>query len=890
MNEIVLMLAGAVVKTAFKIWVGDSALAENVTADTTDYFRDRVTGALNQRKARRWVEDLEERVLRRLEDYIEVEFRGIADNERAAAIAGVAESITKADLTDKAIFERDLDALRLKRLIQRRDRNATRDLSEQGAEMYDQILREACAYIISLTTSLPEFSANSFIELLRRDTIIIEKIDEVLARLPAAEIKESVTADATVLDNVFATAYKRQIVARLDHLRLFGVDTTVRGYPLTLAYVSLETSRRMDHPAALISEGAKSIESLLKTSSRVFVRGQAGSGKTTLLQWLAVRAARDDFPAGLEEWRGLEPFFIPLRNYVDAQLPDASQFVLHVGRHVADDMPEGWVGRVLAAGRGLILIDGVDELPEDQHERVRQWLHQLTIDYPNCRYVVTSRPGAVPSDWLAHSDIKSTMLAPMSGEAIKGFVRQWYAAVRSEIIDAEEQSLLKGYESDLIHEILTKRQLGNLATTPLLCALICALYRDRHAELPHDKMGIYDAALAMLERRDPERNIRQLGTLGRPERRLILQDLAFWLLRNKLSDAAIDRVEQQIARTSSTLHKVTMTPQEIYRSLLVRSGLLQEPTVGTVGFIHRTFQEYLAAKSAVDGDSIEELLDHALDPQWSQTLVMAAGHATPQQRERIFKALLRPIRGDRTKTRSRGLMALACLETSPRLPSEVLELVKMAASRLLPPRTRADEQVLIAAGDIAIDLLSDIDVFDIEAAAGVLRVLLGTKFEGALPMAKRVVRQVPAVAATPFFVTFWTSFDPVEFAREVLQPNRDIIQALLTALPECADALTSLHGIPHIHCTAPGALPDLQPLAQMQGVESLEISATGVIDLMPFAGRRDLEITVFFPLGSSASYREADGISPRESLAYFHRFIVNQELLGSGSNLEIKLY
>jgi predicted NACHT family NTPase len=47
-----------------------------------------------------------------------------------------------------------------------------------------------------------------------------------------------------------------------------------------------------------------------------------------------------------------------------------------------------------------------------------------------------------------------------------------------------------------------------------------------------------------------------------------------------------------------------------------RSGLLREPAAGRVDFVHRTFQEYLAAKAAVDNDEIGQLVANAHDDQW----------------------------------------------------------------------------------------------------------------------------------------------------------------------------------------------------------------------------------------------------------------------------------
>src|SRR2546430_10159569 len=64
----------------------------------------------------------------------------------------------------------------------------------------------------------------------------------------------------------------------------------------------------------------------------------------------------------------------------------------------------------------------------------------------------------------------------------------------------------------------------------------------------------------------------------------------------------------------------------LFRSrLLLRSGLLREYSAGQVDFVHKTFQEYLAAKRIVETDSIEMLARHATDDSYREVIVMAVG-------------------------------------------------------------------------------------------------------------------------------------------------------------------------------------------------------------------------------------------------------------------------
>jgi predicted NACHT family NTPase len=149
----------------------------------------------------------------------------------------------------------------------------------------------------------------------------------------------------------------------------------------------------------------------------------------------------------------------------------------------------------------------------------------------------------------------------------------------------------------------TRRDLGRLATNPLMCALLCALNRDRRMQLPRARKELYDAALDMLlVRRDTEREI--VGVEGvdltREEQAALLQRLAYWLIRNGQVEAERAEAVEMVAEWLAAMPQVQGSAQEVFAHLLIRSGLLREPAPGAVDFVHRTFQDYLGVKAAVE--------------------------------------------------------------------------------------------------------------------------------------------------------------------------------------------------------------------------------------------------------------------------------------------------
>ncbi|MFL1432577.1 MULTISPECIES: NACHT domain-containing protein [unclassified Nocardiopsis] len=301
----------------------------------------------------------------------------------------------------------------------------------------------------------------------------------------------------------------------------------------------------------------------------------------------------------------------------------------------------------------------------------------------------------------------SAELQPLGEQDVRAFVHHWHEAVRSETVDAEERDRLTRYEAELTRKLTGQRHLLALAATPLLCALLCALYRDRHTALPRDRMEVYEAALAMLLKdRDLQRGIDHGVDLSRSEQVLLLQELAKWLIINGASDAPVETARRQTGRVLATMHRVEYPPEKVFDHLVVRSGLLQTPAVDRVSFLHRTFEEYLAAKALVEDDSLPLLVRNAHDDQWHETVVMAAGHANPAQREELIRGLLARSDGEKRNQDRLLLVAFACLETSPRLSEELRKEIHTRVRSLLPPRKAAHVRALALVGEAALPLLA----------------------------------------------------------------------------------------------------------------------------------------------------------------------------------------
>ncbi|MFE0047112.1 NACHT domain-containing protein [Streptomyces albireticuli] len=455
-------------------------------------------------------------------------------------------------------------------------------------------------------------------------------------------------------DLAYEAAYAKAVKAAYSRLEIFGLDDLGSGddtWDLDTAYLSLEARAPGQAPGPARA-GARRVEDLLGSRPRTVLRGEAGAGKTTLVWWLASHAACHTLPRKLGALNGLVPFVVPLRSLAAQGItaPTPSQLPT-IARLPVDAPPPGWAGRVLESGRALLLVDGLDELPREDRAPARRWLAELLRLHPATRCLVTVRPLAVDHAWLEAEGFEELRLLPMSDTDIQSFVAAWHTAARLECAgyaDGErarrQRELLVELEGNLTQEFRRTAGLRDLARTPLLCAVVCALHRRRSGLLPRTRWELYRAALTMLlGGRDAHRRIhRPEGMELEPDDgRQLLQRVAVWLVRNGRVELSREQAVRQIALAMRGLRRVRDqgTPEEVLTHLLNRSGLLQERTRDSVQFIHRTFQDYLAAKEFQDSDCLDELLSHAAEEPWQDVIRLVIGHCGRAEERRVLEGV-----------------------------------------------------------------------------------------------------------------------------------------------------------------------------------------------------------------------------------------------------------
>jgi hypothetical protein len=775
-------------------------------------------------------------VLSSVDPLLQNEFSGVPDNEIISAMEAANDAFVS---TGVDMFDCNLDPAVFADEILKEERARTRSslLSESGQQLYERIVFESAAQVIHFVATWPSFLAVVNKEQLARINQLLAETDRV---------RWAVTGERDSEVQKFEMRYKRYVVQKLDQLELFGLTLAQPGsrkYPLSTAYISLAladaTSKRhvetaFDSGIALRNSktasenggfsgtsGSLRSEAAIASFNRILLRGDAGSGKSTLLFWLAVNSARGTLENELLQLAGHVPFILPLRRFAERDLPSPHEFLNEIGKNLVGEMPEGWVNKILRSGHALVLIDGVDELPEDRRDEARTWLQDLITTYPNCRYIITSRPAAAEEKWLAPEGFVALDLLPMGKGDIESFIRHWHDAAR-ETIDPESDEDYKDldiYEAELISSVNTQRQLRRLASNPLLCALLCTLNRDRRMQLPRGRMELYSAALEMLlVRRDNERKIvhPDAPPLTLQQKKHILGSVAYWLLRNGWTDCTEDQAIEQIGTALRGMPTITDSPESVYKYMMVRSGILRMPVEGRVDFVHRTFQEYLAAERLIAVNDIGILIEHAHLDQWHEAVTMAVGHARFEERATILGELL--DRGSREPVHLTRLhlLAAACLENADELDPGIYERVRQSAESLIPPARFSEAKELAAAGETVLELLPRASKrIKVNQAASTIRAAALIGGDAALEVVASYASD-SRIAVQKELSRSWQQFDVREYAIRVLSRSPTFRRSMHLDDPAVLDVIEHFEEL-----TTLGVRFPIANLAWLQKVPSL---------------------------------------------------------------------
>ena len=314
------------------------------------------------------------------------------------------------------------------------------------------------------------------------------------------------------------------------------------------------------------------------------VEGSPGIGKTTFCLKLAYDWARETVPTNSSFPKLEFVLFLKCRD-IDKDIMEAIKAQLF-----PEDMKEEtwtkfseFIKDIHNQEKILIILDGLDELPEKSQHFVDKLLRRRIL--PFCYVLVTCRQEK-------GIDVRKNFEFDLLLE-IKGFTEDdAYCYIKKHFQNVGPKHSSKG--ETLAKEVKENTLLNALRNNPLNLLLLCVIYEDYDGKLPTSRTELYQVIVQCLLRRYCVKHSLAVPEDNTLEKRfgediLALGELAWTcLLNDRQSFREEELAEREVRNKNLVARKIGLLYKEERLKRILRSQY-------EYWFLHKTFQEYLAA-------------------------------------------------------------------------------------------------------------------------------------------------------------------------------------------------------------------------------------------------------------------------------------------------------
>ena len=373
-------------------------------------------------------------------------------------------------------------------------------------------------------------------------------------------------------------------------------------------------------------------EEAKKRCQKLMVLADPGMGKSTLLRMDAWKTAQeqiqnlDDNKISIEDVNF--PVFLRLSDLAkekdDNEIIDSiSNFI---EKYAVSEIFE-LLKKKLETGKCLVLLDALDEVPQDYRDSLRTKLNNFAT-YTG-KIICTSR--IIGYDKTFFKSDKEVEIIPFGQNQIERYI-SWFI---------NDKSVVEG----LIKELRNKPQIQGLAQNPLLLSLICRMYQqDKNLTLPARRTEIYRQTIDNFmskEWKEEKENI-----VKRKDAKVkLLSEIAYNLFISGRDNILFDDLKNNIIEIIDKRKIINQNlnkpePVALIKELSEQDGILQKIGLGEKEeesyyfFLHRTFQEYLTAVYLAKNEKgIEKALKHIWQHEWHETLTLLAGLLEEEEKD-----------------------------------------------------------------------------------------------------------------------------------------------------------------------------------------------------------------------------------------------------------------
>lgn len=369
----------------------------------------------------------------------------------------------------------------------------------------------------------------------------------------------------------------------------------------------------------------------VETYSKLRVLGKPGVGKTTFLQHLAIQCNRGRFAAHQV------PIFVAMREFAEESRNSKTFSLFNYIRSrllFSGISDPSTLETLLQAGRVLLLMDGIDELLNQDISPVLREIRQFSDQYHRNRFVTSCRTAARKLQLRGFTDVE---IAPFTQAQITTFAQKWFVAFSKTTRSGQNQSVQFIQKLDLPENW----QFRQLVVTPLFLHLACWVFHGQE-KFPTKRTEFYKQGLDLLlgkwdEARGVERDDVYREFLL-PQKLRLLSQLASVTFEQGQYFFEQRIIEQYIEDYLRNLPDVSLEPEELQleseamlKAIESQHGLLIERARGIFSFSYLAFQEYFTARKIVAShnlraleQALEGLVSHITDPHWREVFLLTA--------------------------------------------------------------------------------------------------------------------------------------------------------------------------------------------------------------------------------------------------------------------------
>jgi formylglycine-generating enzyme required for sulfatase activity len=392
---------------------------------------------------------------------------------------------------------------------------------------------------------------------------------------------------------------------------------------------------------------------------RLVITGDPGSGKTTFLRRIAYELSRDVSQRALQLPQDGFPLLIRIaeleecigncRARQQAGAPNTKEspawlayFLEHRAQEWKWKLDAEFFEAKLSVKSTFMLLDGLDEAANQANrESMARLLENATQAYPNCQFVVTTRPGSYQG--LATLEgFERVMIDDLQTEGIERFLHHW-----SQGLYPNDPGGAERHCKELLGALRARIEIRRMARNPVMLTALAVVHWNEK-RLPEQRADLYDSIVTWLARSRQQRPGRE-----RPERCLSLLGRLALAMQNqpqgRLVQVSLGQAAEMIA---VEFHEIA--PQE--RFAHAQTFLSQEEDDSGIvvsrgselRFWHLTFQEFLAARavSGLEEASQQELLlsgGQLYRAEWREVVLLLAGILLVKQGQDKVNGLFRAV-------------------------------------------------------------------------------------------------------------------------------------------------------------------------------------------------------------------------------------------------------